>query len=304
MFTRTRVVGSGLGASPAPRLTRDLPGRPPEPGRLQGPRPSLEVAPQSPARESRGLQSQRVPGAYTMIVPNENRRNQIKRIAEQELESLEKWKEQHRAKPVNLAPRRLGGSQSEAEVRQKQQLQLRQSKYQQKLKREESVRIKKEAEEAEMQKMKAIQREKSNKLEEKKRLQENLRREAFREHRQYKTAEFLSRLAAELPDRSTHQIALHDPQSSTWARSRAYKDSLKEEENKKLQKMKEEQHQKSELLEFKRQQQEEERTKTHQAEHRRVNNVFLDRLQGKSQPGGFEHFGGHWNTNSGNSWDV
>uniref|UniRef100_M3XRJ2 Epithelial stromal interaction 1 n=1 Tax=Mustela putorius furo TaxID=9669 RepID=M3XRJ2_MUSPF len=304
MFTRTRVVGSGLSASPAPRLTRDLPGRPPEPGRLQGPRPGLEVAPQSPARESRGLQSQRVPGAYTMIVPNENRRNQIKRIAEQELESLEKWKEQHRAKPVNLAPRRLGGSQSEAEVRQKQQLQLMQSKYQQKLKREESVRIKKEAEEAEMQKMKAIQREKSNKLEEKKRLQENLRREAFREHRQYKTAEFLSRLAAELPDRSTHQIALHDPQSSTWARSRAYKDSLKEEENKKLQKMKEEQHQKSELLEFKRQQQEEERTKTHQAEHRRVNNVFLDRLQGKSQPGGFEHFGGHWNTNSGNSWDV
>ncbi|XP_012915284.2 epithelial-stromal interaction protein 1 isoform X4 [Mustela putorius furo] len=311
MFTRTPVVGSGLSASPAPRLTRDLPGRPPEPGRLQGPRPGLEVAPQSPARESRGLQSQRVPGAYTMIVPNENRRNQIKRstyiysvniqnasrllnrvglvylVAEQELESLEKWKEQHRAKPVNLAPRRLGGSQSEAEVRQKQQLQLMQSKYQQK----------------------------SNKLEEKKRLQENLRREAFREHRQYKTAEFLSRLAAELPDRSTHQIALHDPQSSTWklpvlpgnhswARSRAYKDSLKEEENKKLQKMKEEQHQKSELLEFKRQQQEEERTKTHQAEHRRVNNVFLDRLQGKSQPGGFEHFGGHWNTNSGNSWDV
>uniref|UniRef100_A0A8C7EIQ8 Epithelial stromal interaction 1 n=3 Tax=Mustelinae TaxID=169418 RepID=A0A8C7EIQ8_NEOVI len=304
MFTRTRVVGSGLGASPAPGLTRDFPGLTPEPGRLQGPRPGLEVAPQSPARESRGLQSQRVPGAYTMIVPNENRRNQIKRIAEQELESLEKWKEQHRAKPVNLAPRRLGGSQSEAEVRQKQQLQLMQSKYQQKLKREESVRIKKEAEEAEMQKMKAIQREKSNKLEEKKRLQENLRREAFREHRQYKTAEFLSRLAAELPDRSTHQIALHDPQSSTWARSRAYKDSLKEEENKKLQKMKEEQHQKSELLEFKRQQQEEERTKTHQAEHRRVNNVFLDRLQGKSQPGGFEHFGGHWNTNSGNSWDV
>ncbi|XP_047579489.1 epithelial-stromal interaction protein 1 isoform X2 [Lutra lutra] len=275
MFTRTRVVGSGLGASPAPGLTRDLPGRPPEPGRLQGPRPGLEVAPQSPARESRGLQSQRVPGAYTMIVPNENRRNQIKRIAEKELESLEKWKEQHRAKPVNLAPRQLGGSQSEAEVRQKQQLQLMQSKYQQK----------------------------SNKLEEKKRLQENLRRETFREHRQYKTAEFLSRLAAELPDRSTHQIA-HDPQSSTWARSRAYKDSLKEEENKKLQKMKEEQHQKSELLEFKRQQQEEERTKTHQAEHRRVNNVFLDRLQGKSQPGGFEHFGGHWNTNSGNSWDV
>lgn len=244
------------------------------------------------------------PGAYTMIAPNENRRSQIQRIAEQELKNLEKWKEQHRAKPVNLVPRRLGGSQSEAEVRQKQQLQLMQSKYQRKLKREESVRIKKEAEEAQIQKMKAIQREKSNKLEEKKRFQENLRREAFREHHQYKTAEFLSRLDTELPDRSTRPVAFPDPPSSTWARSRAYKDSLKEEENKKLQKMKEEQHQKSELLEFNQQQQEEARTRIHQAEHRRVNNVFLDRLQGKSQPGGLEHFGGHWNMSSGNSWDV
>ncbi|GAB5566365.1 epithelial-stromal interaction protein 1 isoform X2 [Prionailurus iriomotensis] len=206
-----------------------------------------------------------------------------KGIAEKELENLEKWKEQQRAKPVTLVPRRLdfdkGGSQSEAEVRQKQQLQLMQSKYQQKLKREESVRIKKQVEEARIQQMKAVQRQK-----------------------QYKTAEFLSRLDTESPDRSTCQKALHDSQSSTWARSWAYKDSLKEEENKKLQKMKEEQRQKSELLEFNRQQQEEDRTRTHQAEHKRVNNAFLDRLQGKSQPGGFEHFEGHWNMNSGNSW--
>ncbi|XP_048955285.1 epithelial-stromal interaction protein 1 isoform X7 [Canis lupus dingo] len=231
MFTRTHARG--------PRT---------EPGPPQGPRPGVEGAPRSPAEDSPGPAARRPPGAYTMIAPNENRRSQIQRIAEQELKNLEKWKEQHRAKPVNLVPRRLGGSQSEAEVRQKQQLQVMQSKYQQKLKREESVRIKKEAEEAQIQKMKAIQREK--------------------------------------------------------ARSWAYKDSLKEEENKKLQKMKEEQHQKSELLEFNQQQQEEARTKIHQAEHRRVNNVFLDRLQGKSQPGGLEHFGGHWNMNSGNSWDV
>ncbi|KAM6180408.1 epithelial-stromal interaction protein 1 [Erethizon dorsatum] len=155
-------------------------------------------------------------GAYTMIAPNETRRHQIQRIAEQELASLEKWKEQNRAKPVHLLPRRLGGSQSESEVRQKQQLQLMQSKYQQKLKREEYVRIKKEAEEAELQKMKAIQREKSNKLEEKKLLQEKLRRETFREHHQYKTAEFLSRMDRTPLRRSTCQFAPHVPQSSTW----------------------------------------------------------------------------------------
>ncbi|XP_023392117.1 epithelial-stromal interaction protein 1 isoform X2 [Pteropus vampyrus] len=243
-------------------------------------------------------------GAYTLITPNETRRNQLQRIAKKEMENLERWKELHRAKPVNLVPRRLGGSQSEAEVRQKQQLQLMQSKYQQKLKREEAMRIKKEAEEAEIQKMKAIQREKSNKLEEKKRLQENLRRETFRHHQQHTTADFLSRLEMDLPHRRTHQIAPCDPQPSTWARSQAYRDSLREEENRKLQKMKEEQHQKSELLELKRQQQEEERSKTQQAEHRRVNNAFLDRLQGRSDPGGLEYFGGNWNLNGGRGWDM
>ncbi|TKC48655.1 hypothetical protein EI555_017069 [Monodon monoceros] len=30
-----------------------------------------------------------------------------------------------------------------------------------------------------------------------------------------------------------------------------------------------------------------------------VNNAFLDRLQGESQPGGLQHFGGYWNMNSG-----
>lgn len=312
-----RSVGSGIrtSAAAAPRQARDPSVRRPEPDPLHGPGPALEATPENPSRERPEQTGERHIGAYTLIAPNENRRSQLQRIAEKELENLEKWKEQHRAKPVNLVPRRLGGSQSEAEVRQKQQLQLMQSKYQQKLKREEAIRIKKEAEEAEIQQMKAIQRKKSEKLEEKKRLQENLRREAFREHQQYKTAEFLNRLETNLPHRSTHQIACHDPQSSTWklpalpmdhswARSQAYKDSLKEEENRKLQKIKEEQRQKSELLEFKRQQEEEERARTHHDEHRRVNNVFLDRLQGKSQPGGLEHSGGYWNMNSGNSWDI
>nr|XP_036857991.1 epithelial-stromal interaction protein 1 isoform X1 [Manis javanica]XP_036857992.1 epithelial-stromal interaction protein 1 isoform X2 [Manis javanica] len=260
MYTRTAVVGAASRAGPAARPAPGPPGRCPEPEPLR-----------SPSRESAEHAGQRLTGTYMLIAPNENRRNQIRKIAEQELENLEKWKEQHRAKPVSLVPRQLGGSQSEAEVRQKQQLQLMQAKYRQKLKREESVRIKKEAEEAKIQKMKAIQREKSNKLEEKKRLQENLRREAFREHQQYKTAGFLSRLDTKMPCRSTCQIAPCDPQSSTWA----YKDSLKEEENRKLQKMKEEQHQKNELLEFKQQQQEEERTKIHQAEHRRICEKYL-----------------------------
>nr|KAF6460268.1 epithelial stromal interaction 1 [Molossus molossus] len=315
MYTRSRVLGSGLDPSSAsrPALNPAVQRREQDP--LQGPGKSLEAPSQTPSWERQEQAGPRRIGAYTLITPNQNRRNQIQRIAEKELENLEKWKEQHRVKPIDLAPRQLGGRQSEAEVRQKQQLQLMQSKYQQKLKREEAIRIKKEAEEAEIQKMKAIQREKSKKLEEKRRLQEDLRRKAFREHQQYKTAEFLSRLETEFPNRSTHEIARCDPQSSTWklsvlprdynwARRQSYKDYLKEEENRKLQRMKDEQRQKSEVLEFKQQLQEEERTRAHQDEHRRVNNAFLDRLQGKSQPGGLEHFGGYWNMNSGNSWDI
>ncbi|XP_036686993.1 epithelial-stromal interaction protein 1 isoform X5 [Balaenoptera musculus] len=242
-------------------------------------------------------------GAYTLIVPNEKRRNEMQQMAAKELKDLERWKEQQRTKPINLAPMQLGGNQSEVEVRQRQQLQLIQSKYQKKLKREEYIRIKREAEEAEIQKMKAVQREKSNKLEEKKRRQENLRREAFREHQQCKTAEFLRRLDTESPHRGTCPVAVSDPQSSASARRQAYVDSIREG-SKKLQKMKDEHCQKSELLEFKREQQEEERARIHQAEHRRVNNAFLDRLQGESQPGGLQHFGGNWNMNSGNSWDI
>ncbi|XP_013362424.1 PREDICTED: epithelial-stromal interaction protein 1 isoform X2 [Chinchilla lanigera] len=209
MYARGAAMGSGARLVPA----RD-PGAP-------GPRGSqsrgLEAAgPGAPARASLGPSDPRSTRAYTLIAPNETRRHQIQRIAEQELASLEKWKEQNRAKSVYLLPRQLGGSQSESEVRQKQQLQLMQSKYQQKLKREECIRIKKEAEEAELQKMKAIQREKSNKLEEKKRLQEELRRETFREHHQYKTAEFLSRMDRALPHRSACQLTPRDPQPSIW----------------------------------------------------------------------------------------
>ncbi|XP_076728016.1 epithelial-stromal interaction protein 1 isoform X6 [Callospermophilus lateralis] len=299
MYTRSKVVGSRLGATPA---SQDPSGGRGELGPLQSQRQGVEAAPGAPSRESLGHAGQGSTGAYTMIAPNESRRHQIQRIAAQELSNLEKWKEQNRAKPVYVVPTLLGGSQSETEVRQKQQLQLKQNKYQQKLKRQESVRIRKEAEEAELQKMKAIQREKSNKLEEKKQVQEKLRREAFREHHQYTTAAFLSKLDAELPNRSACQTAPRDLQFSTQAGNRAYKDSLREKENQRLQKMKDEQQQKNKLLEPKRQQHEEERAKILQAEHRRVNNAFLDRLQGKSQPGGLGQSGGYWNTNCGNSW--
>ncbi|XP_043360474.1 epithelial-stromal interaction protein 1 isoform X3 [Dermochelys coriacea] len=224
--------------------------------------------------------------AYVLIPPNETRRNQIQKIANKELENLERWKEQHRPGPINLKPQKLGGTESEAEARQKQHIRLLQSKYQQKLKREEYARIKKEAEEAEILTMKMIQREKADKLEEKRRKQEKQRREMFNEDHYFKTTELLDRLDLGLPKRNSYQMANPSPESTAWTRSHTYKQSLQEDENRRLQEMKAEQQRKGELLELRREQEEQERIKVRQNEQRRVNNAFLDRLQSKSQPSG------------------
>ncbi|XP_019385410.1 PREDICTED: epithelial-stromal interaction protein 1 isoform X2 [Crocodylus porosus] len=215
--------------------------------------------------------------AYVLVPPNETRRNELQRIAKKELEDLERWKEQHRSGPINLTPQRLGGRISEAEVRQKQQINFMQAKYQQKLKREEYARIKREAEEAEIQKKKAIQREKAEKLEEKRRQEEQQRRELFYEDRSLKTNELLNRLDLGLPKRNSCQIANRGPESTAW----------------------------SELLEVKRKQEEEERTKVHQREHRRVNNAFLDRLQNQNQVRGTYQSGyfGSMDHFVGDSWE-
>uniref|UniRef100_A0A8C8RNC4 Epithelial stromal interaction 1 n=1 Tax=Pelusios castaneus TaxID=367368 RepID=A0A8C8RNC4_9SAUR len=179
-----------------------------------------------------------------------------------------------------------------------------QSKYHQKLKREESARIKKEAEEAEILKMKIIQREKAEKLEEKRRQQEKQRREMFDEDRYFKINEHLDRLDLGLPNGNSCQMANRSREPTAWTRSHSYKQSLKEDENRRLQEMKAEQRWKGELLELRRKQDEERRTKLHQNEQRRVNNAFLDRLQSKSQPGGI-HQSGHFENMdrfSGDSW--
>ncbi|XP_008932862.1 epithelial-stromal interaction protein 1 [Manacus vitellinus] len=221
---------------------------------------------------------------YVLVTPNETRRKQLQQIAKKELDDLEQWKEEHRPGPITLVPQRLGGKESEAQVRQKQQMMLMQSKYQQKHKREEYVKAKKAAEEAEILKKKAIQREKAERLEVKKRKEEMQRREMFLEDQNYKTNELLNRLHLGLPKSDSCQIANPGPESTAWTRSHAYKQALREDDNRRLEEMKQEQRRKAELMEFKQKQEEEARTRAHQNEQRRVNNAFLDRLQKKTQP--------------------
>ncbi|XP_073201582.1 epithelial-stromal interaction protein 1 isoform X3 [Lepidochelys kempii] len=222
------------------------------------------------------LQQEQHTSAYVLIPPNETRRNKIQKIANKELENLERWKEQHRPGPINLKPQKLGGTESEAEARQRQHIRLLQSKYQQK----------------------------ADKLEEKRRQQEKQRREMFNEDHYLKTTELLDRLDLGLPKRNSYQMANPSPESTAWTRSHTYKQSLQEDENRRLQEMKAEQRRKGELLELRREQEEQERTKVHQNEQRRVNNAFLDRLQSKSQPSGI-HQSGHFENMDrfgGDSW--
>ena len=230
-------------------------------------------------------------GAYVVIPPNPTRREQLQKIANKELEDLAKWKDQHKPGPITLLPQKLGGRASEAEVRQKQQLEHIQSKYKQKLKKEEYGRIKREAEEADMLKKKAVQREKANRLEKKRRQQEQQRQQMLEEDHYLKTVEFLSRLDIGSSKRTSCETESSRLESTAWARSRAHRQMQRQEENRMLQKMKEEQREKAELLALKQRQEERRRREAHQNEQQRVNNAFLDRLQNNSQPDGIYQSG-------------
>ncbi|XP_061485887.1 epithelial-stromal interaction protein 1 isoform X1 [Rhineura floridana] len=215
-------------------------------------------------------------GAYVVIPPNPARRNRLQKIANKELEDLAKLKEQYKPGLINLTPQKLGGRISEAEVRQKQQLEHIQSKYQQK----------------------------ANKLEEKQRQQEWQRQQMLDEDHHLKTTEFLKRLDISPCRRTPCQTDHHNLKSTAWTRSQSYKQIQRQEENRKLQEMKEEQRRKAELLELKQRQEERIRMKAHQNEQRRVNNEFLDRLQNSCQPGGMYQSGRRGNMDfSADSWE-
>lgn len=236
----------------------------------------------SPDRQNPQNQPTQAEG-YTKIPPNESKWSKLQRIAQKEEEDLRRFKEENRPGPIQLAPERLGGAVSLAEVRQRQQVEAYRSKLTKKLRKEEMDRIKRLAEEEEIEKMKAIQREKANKLEMRKKQEEEQRKEQYQHDKQMKTNEFLQRI-----ERSSSTVSMASSNSipaSSWVKCHEYRDSRREEENADLLKMKEEQRRKTEILEEKQKQQEEDRKRRAEADHRRVNLAFLDRLEA-SRSGG------------------
>ncbi|KAG9271404.1 epithelial-stromal interaction protein 1 [Astyanax mexicanus] len=213
---------------------------------------------------------------FTMVPPNESRRSKMQRIARTEEENYNRWKEEHRPGPINLAPETLGGGVSLAEVRQRQQMEVRQSKVEKKIRKEEMDRIRREEEEEKNQRMKAIQREKANKLEMKKLQEEQQRRELHQHDLQMIREQQQQRLQR---SSSVPMAASNSTPASSWDRGREYREARRAEEQKELQLRKAEQRLKSEILEEKQKHEEEDRKRRMESERLRVNSAFLDRLE-------------------------
>lgn len=189
---------------------------------------------------------------FTMIPPNESRRHKAKMMAQKEEEELQRWREANRPPAVRLSPEKLGGNVGLSEVREKQQAELRCSKLQRKLKKEELDRRRRQEEEEELQKMKAQQREKAERLEQRRRQEEQRRTQLHREDHHRATESFLQRIERTAPGPLASSSATHTSSRSETADSSEAERRPKSERDV-------------------------------QQDHRRVNSAFLDRLEGRGR---------------------
>ncbi|KAF7656147.1 hypothetical protein LDENG_00045930 [Lucifuga dentata] len=192
---------------------------------------------------------------FTLIPPNESRRSRLQMMAQKEEQDFQRWKEAHRPAPVHLTPERLGGDVTLAKAREKQLAELRHSKLQKKLKKEDLDKRRRQEEEEELQKMKAIQREKAERLEERRRLEEQQRREQLRADHLRATESFLQSVERTASDLLATSSATH---TSSWSDAEENKQSEKKEKS----------------------------LKDVKQEHIRVNSAFLDKIE--RQSGGSE----------------
>ncbi|XP_054471239.1 epithelial-stromal interaction protein 1 [Anoplopoma fimbria] len=217
-------------------------------GGEQSPDHAHRDEPDSGTPQATGRQPQ-YSGGFTVIPPNESRRNQILTTAQKEEEALQRWKEANRVPSVHVNPERLGGSATLTGAREKQLSDLRCSKLQKKLKKEALDKKKRQEEEEEYQKMKDIQRKKAELLEEKRQQEEQRRREQHRQDHVRKTESFLQRFERTAPGPLASSSAAH-----TSSRSEAVESNQREEKK---------------------------GVRDVEQDHRRVNQAFLDNLEGR-----------------------
>uniref|UniRef100_A0A3B3YJ02 CUE domain-containing protein n=1 Tax=Poecilia mexicana TaxID=48701 RepID=A0A3B3YJ02_9TELE len=109
-------------------------GAEPQAGHMDGQTPAVG---RQPAEDRQPQYS----GAFTVIPPNQTRRSKNKEMAQREMEELQRYREAHRPGPLHLAPERLGGGDvTIAEARQRQFTNQRGSSLQKKAERLELKR--------------------------------------------------------------------------------------------------------------------------------------------------------------------
>ncbi|CAL9690469.1 unnamed protein product [Knipowitschia caucasica] len=121
---------------------------------------------------------------YTVIRPNETRRNDLTMVAQSEVERLKALREAQRSAPVHIDPQRVGGNGTMAEAREQQFRKQRSLKSQKRLKMEEEKKRKKEEEERENQIVKDKAREQAEKQAQKREKEDISRKKKFDPDRQ------------------------------------------------------------------------------------------------------------------------
>ncbi|KAG8586087.1 hypothetical protein GDO81_005248 [Engystomops pustulosus] len=148
-----------------------------------------------------------------VIQPDPVKREKLLTMRRKEEEDYESFKNSRRSGPIHLTPKKLGGETSELEVREQQQQIQAQSKYQKMMKREEYKKKLKEEEEAKIQKMKDLQRQKAEKLQQKRQQQDLEREQRWHEDRWRRNNTFLDQF-----DSESHHYDRRFGQPSEWVR--------------------------------------------------------------------------------------
>ncbi|PIK44309.1 hypothetical protein BSL78_18847 [Apostichopus japonicus] len=98
-------------------------------------------------------------GSYTLIPPNQKKRNQVLSQAERESKAYQSYKDSKKVNYVQTTPQSVGGSKSEEEIQRQRQREFNENRYRMQNKRREYERQKKEREEAEYREKKEKARE-------------------------------------------------------------------------------------------------------------------------------------------------
>lgn len=131
-------------------------------------------------------------GSYTRITPNEKKRQQIQRMAQQEETAYKSYKQQNTPTTVNYVGTAGGGEIREADARRKSQQEI--SKVQRLEKKQQLVANKRSAEQAEIDKIKAEQRRRAEQNDLRKKEEEKNDAHKWDEQRRRTNEAFLRRL--------------------------------------------------------------------------------------------------------------